>query len=136
MRGSVLLFDCTAADFARLPEPHTPYTLPSPAFELVDADPALAKKVYRAQINASTADLSRHSVTLTVYAEEMAELFVNGQSAGVGFWSPQTFELSGLLQEGRNELALIVTGNMANILCGMALNRMPDKPQDLIAAQQ
>lgn len=136
MRGSVLLFACTAADFARLPEPHTPYTLPCPAFELVDADPALAKKVYRAQINASTADLSRHSVTLTVYAEEMAELFVNGQSAGVGFWSPQTFELSGLLQEGRNELAPIVTGNMANILCGMALNRMPDKPQDLIAAQQ
>ena len=115
MRGSVLLFACTAADFARLPEPHMPYTLPSPAFELVDADPALAKKVYRAQINASTADLSRHSVTLTVYAEEMAELFVNGQSAGVGFWSPQTFELSGLLQEGRNELALIITGNMANL---------------------
>ena len=115
MRGSVLLFACTAADFARLPEPHTPYTLPCPAFELVDADPALAKKVYRAQINASTAGLSRHSVTLTVYAEEMAELFVNGQSAGVGFWSPQTFELSGLLQEGRNELALIVIGNMANL---------------------
>ena len=45
----------------------------------------------------------------------MAELLVNGQPARVGFWSPQTFELSGLLQEGRNELALIVTGNMANL---------------------
>lgn len=45
----------------------------------------------------------------------MSELFVNGQSAGVGFWSPQTFELSCLLQEGRNELTLIVTGNMANL---------------------
>lgn len=115
MRGSVLLFDCTAADYTSLPDSRSAYALPRPAFELVDADPALAKKVYRAQINASTADLSRHSVTLTVYAEEMAELFVNGQSAGVGFWSPQTFELSGLLQEGRNELALIVIGNMANL---------------------
>lgn len=115
MRGSVLLFACTAADFARLPEPHTPYTLPCPAFELVDADPALAKKVYHAQINTNAADLSHHSITLTTRAEEMAELLVNGQSAGVGFWSPQTFELSGLLQEGRNELALIVIGNMANL---------------------
>lgn len=115
MRGSVLLFACTAADFARLPEPHTPYALPRPAFELVDADPALAKKVYHAQINTNAADLSHHSITLTTRAKEMAELFVNGQSAGVGFCSPQTFELSGLLQEGRNELALIVTGNMANL---------------------
>lgn len=111
----MLLFACTAADFARLPEPHTPYTLPCPAFELVDADPTLAKKVYHAQINTNAADLSHHSITLTTRAEEMAELLVNGQSAGVGFWSPQTFELSGLLQEGRNELALIVTGNMANL---------------------
>ena len=115
MRGSVLLFACTAADFARLPEAHTPYTLPSPAFELVDADQALAKKVYHAQINTNAADLSHHSITLTTRAEEMAELLVNGQSAGVGFWSPQTFELSGLLQEGRNELALIIIGNMANL---------------------
>ena len=115
MRGSVLLFACTAADFARLPEAHTPYTLPSPAFELVDADPALAKKVYHAQFNTNAADLSHHSITLTPRAEEMAELLVNGQPAGVVFWSPQTFELSGLLQEGDNELALIVTGNMANL---------------------
>ena len=28
---------------------------------------------------------------------------------------PQTFELSGLLQEGDNELTLIVTGNMTNL---------------------
>lgn len=115
MRGSVLLFACTAADFARPPEPHTPYTLPCPAFELVDADPAFAKKVYHAQINTNAADLSHHSITLTTRAEEMAELLVNGQPTRVGFCSPQTFEPSGLLQEGRNELALIVTGNMANL---------------------
>lgn len=115
VRGSVLLFGCTAADYASLPDPHSAYALPCTAFELVDADPALAKKVYHAQINTNAADLSHHSITLTTRAEEMAELLVNGQPAGVGFWSPQTFELSGLLQEGDNELTLIVTGNMANL---------------------
>lgn len=115
MRGSVLLFGCTAADYASLPALRFAYALPCPAFELVDADPALAKKVYRTQINTNAADLSHHSITLTTRAEEMAELLVNGQPAGVGFWSPQTFELSGLLQEVDNELTLIVTGNMANL---------------------
>ena len=81
----------------------------------MDADPALAKKVYCAAVSISAAELSRHSVTLTTHAEEMAELLVNGRSAGAGFWPPQTFELSGLLREGRNELTLIVTGNMANL---------------------
>lgn len=74
MRGSVLLFGCTAADYASLPALRFAYALPCPAFELVDADPALAKKVYRTQINTNAADLSHHSITLTVYAEEMAEL--------------------------------------------------------------
>lgn len=115
MRGSVLLFDCTAADYASLPDSRSAYALPRPAFELVDADPALAKKVYHAQINTNAADLSHHSITLTTRAEEMAELLVNGQPARVGFCSPQTFELSGLLQEGDNEFTLIVTGNMTNL---------------------
>lgn len=115
VRGSVLLFACTAAEYAQLPAPHTAYALPCPAFELVDADPAAAKKVYRAHINVSAVDLSRHSVTLTTHAEEMAELSVNDLSAGVGFWSPQTFILDCLLHEGDNELTLTVTGSMANL---------------------
>lgn len=95
--------------------PHAAYTLPCPVFELVDADPAAAKKVYRAHIHISATDLSHLSVTLTTRAEEMAELTVNGQSAGVGFWAPQTFVLDGLLREGDNELTLTVIGNMANL---------------------
>lgn len=126
--GSVLLFTCTAAEYAQLPVSHAVYVLPCPVFELVDADPATAKKVYRAHINVSAADLGRRFVTLTVQAEEIAELSVNGHSAGVGFWSPQTFELDGLLREGGNEFTLTVTGNMANLRgrhpvgYGLALN--------------
>ena len=114
VRGSMLLFTCTAAEFARLPAPQAAYMLPCPTFELADTDPAAVKKVYHAQISANAADLHRRSVLLTIQAEEMAELSVNGQSAGVCFWSPQTFELGGLLHEGDNELVLTVTGSMAN----------------------
>ena len=115
VHGSMLLFACTAAEYAQLPAPHSVYALPCPMFELADADPATAKKFYRAHITISAADLSHPSVTLTTHAEEMAELTVNSQSAGVGFWSPQTFTLDGLLHEGDNELTLTVTGNMANL---------------------
>ena len=115
VHGSMLLFACTAAEYAQLPAPHSAYALPCPMFELADADPATAKKFYRAHITISAADLSHPSVTLTTHAEEMAELTVNSQSAGVGFWSPQTFTLDGLLHEGDNELTLTVTGNMANL---------------------
>lgn len=115
VRGSILLFACTAAEYIQLPAPHAAYALPCPMFELADADPATAKKFYRSHITISAADLSRPSVTLTTHAEEMAELTVNSQSAGVGFWSPQTFTLDGLLHEGDNELTLTVTGNMANL---------------------
>ena len=115
VHGSMLLFACTAAEYAQLPAPHSVYALPCSMFELADADPATAKKFYRAHITISAADLSHPSVTLTTHAEEMAELTVNSQSAGVGFWSPQTFTLDGLLHEGDNELTLTVTGNMANL---------------------
>ena len=115
VRGSVLLFTCTAEEYARLPAPRAAYALPCPTFTLVEDNSALAQKVYRAQINVSAADLNRPSVTLTTRAEEMAELSVNGQSAGVGFWPPQTFDLTGLLHEGGNELTLTVTGSMANL---------------------
>ena len=113
--GSVLLFACTAEEYASLPAPHAAYALSCPAFELVSADPATAKKVYRAQVDLGAADLSQTAVTLTVDAEEMAELTVNGQPAGVAFWSPQTFVLNGLLHKGENEFILTVTGNMANL---------------------
>ena len=115
VRGSILLFACTAAEYAQLPALHTAYALPCPAFELVSTNPAAAKKVYRAQVDLGAADLSQTAVTLTVDAEEMAELTVNGQPAGVAFWSPQTFALDGLLHKGENEFILTVTGNMANL---------------------
>ena len=51
---------------------------------------------------------------LTLRGQEMAELTVNGQPAGVSFWSPHTFPLAGLLTPGENTLTLTLTGSPAN----------------------
>lgn len=113
--GSVLLFACTEEAYEILPGPRSTYALPCPAFTLTDTDPSAARKTYLAHIQISAEELNSPSLTLTVTAEEMAELSVNGKSAGACFWAPQSFELQGLLHEGENELILTVTGNMANL---------------------
>lgn len=59
--------------------------------------------------------LAHPKLTLTLQAEEMGELSVNGAPPLAAFWSPQVFDLTGLLREGDNELTLTVTGNMANL---------------------
>ncbi len=114
-RGSILLFACPPEKYEHLTEPPLSLALDCPSFELVSTDTAAVKKVYRARAAVSAAELLYKSVTLTVCAEEMAELSVNGTYAGVGFWPPQKFELAGLLHEGENELVLMVTGSRANL---------------------
>ena len=115
VRGSLLLFTCTGAEYAELPAACAAYKLPCPKFEFVCCDPVSAQKTYKAQLTVTQAQLAKRHLQLTVSAEEMAELTVNGKSAGVAFWSPQTFEPDNLLQAGENELVLTVTGNMANL---------------------
>ena len=51
---------------------------------------------------------------LTLPGQEMAELTVNGQPAGVSFWPPHKFPLAGLLTPGKNTLTLTLTGSPAN----------------------
>ena len=51
---------------------------------------------------------------LTLPGQEMAELTVNGQPAGVSFWPPHKFPLAGLLTPGENTLTLTLTGSPAN----------------------
>ena len=55
--------------------------------------------------------------TIGVQAEEMAECYCNGELADVGFWSPYRLRVGKLLKEGKNELKLVVTGNVANVFC-------------------
>lgn len=115
VRGSVLFFGCTAAEYASLPEPHRAFAIPCPEFVLRAADPASAKKTYTAVLPADAGLLAHHRLTLTLRAVEMAELSVNGAPSLAAFWPPQVFDLTGLLHEGHNELTLTVTGSMANL---------------------
>ncbi len=45
---------------------------------------------------------------------ECAELWVNGQLAGTRIWPPYRVEITDLLQEGENELAVVVANLLAN----------------------
>ena len=54
-------------------------------------------------------------MTVSVQAEEMAELYVNGSFVGVSFWNPHAFLLpAGTLNQPQNDLRLTVTGSKAN----------------------
>lgn len=55
--------------------------------------------------------------TIVVQAEEMVELYCNGELSDVSFWSPHQLRVGSFLKEGKNELKLIVTGNAANVYC-------------------
>ena len=107
-RGSLLIFSCTAEELASLLEKQAKNALPTPEFRLVSEDSSAAVKVYEAS-------LPPMEGVLTVEAEEMAELTVNGRDAGVSFWGPHSFDLTGLLTRKSNKLRLTVTGSRANL---------------------
>lgn len=113
-RGSLLLFSCTDSEYAALPVKQKDLLLPTPEFTLQSIDYRCVKKTYTAALSCTVCQSKSLHPVLTVNAEEMAELWVNGQFAGVSFWSTHRFDLKGLLKEGVNELKLIVTGSLAN----------------------
>jgi hypothetical protein len=58
---------------------------------------------------------------LTLEVEQAADVLkleVNGRAAGVRLWAPFRFEVTHLLREGENALALCVTNTAANALLG------------------
>ena len=113
-RGSLLLFTCTARESEALPLPPTYLSLAAPAFALADEDAAHLTKTYRATLQITATELQTATPLLTLPGQEMAELTVNGQPAGVSFWPPHKFPLAGLLTPGENTLTLTLTGSPAN----------------------
>lgn len=96
-RGSLLLFTCIARESEALPLPPTYLSLAAPAFALADEDAAHLTKTYRATLQITATELQTATPLLTLPGQEMAELTVNGQPAGVSFWPPHKFPLAGLL---------------------------------------
>lgn len=88
--------------------------LAAPDFTLADEDAAHLTKTYRATLRITATELQTATPLLTLPGQEMAELTVNGQPAGVSFWPPHKFPLAGLLTPGENTLTLTLTGSPAN----------------------
>ncbi len=51
----------------------------------------------------------------SVRGEEMVECYCNGKFVDVSLWGTHRFTIGSFLQEGDNEIKLVVTGNAANI---------------------
>ncbi len=99
----------------RGPSPAPTYlSLAAPAFALADEDADHLTKTYRATLQITATELQTATPLLTLPGQEMAELTVNGQPAGVSFWPPHKFPLAGLLTPGENTLTLTLTGSPAN----------------------
>lgn len=61
-------------------------------------------------------------------AYETAEVFVNGHSAGVRICKPYRFELTGLLKEGENRLAIEVTNTLGTQMRDAISHYLPIEP--------
>lgn len=69
---------------------------------------------YTRSVTVQKEELSCKTVLDLGDACELAEVWVNGQAAGVRMWKPYTFDISSLLKEGENELRIDVTNSLAN----------------------
>lgn len=59
--------------------------------------------------------------TITVDGEEMIECYCNGTFVGVSFFAPHRFQIGAALVPEKNELKLVVTGNIANRYAGLEI---------------
>ena len=115
VRGNMLLFVCSKEEYELLPEPASDILQIQPQFIQVREDEDNVRKIYHAVLDVSEKDLLHDEIRISLEAEEMAELAVNGQMVGAEFWAPQVFEVKEMLQPGKNELDVIVTGSLANL---------------------
>ena len=109
-RESLLLYACDSAEeWEALPEKKESQAVCAD-FQLTEMDEENHRKIYTASLPRQNGDCA-----LTVNAEEMAELYVNGVFCGVSFWNPHRILIpDNLLNRDENKLRLIVTGSPAN----------------------
>jgi hypothetical protein len=59
-------------------------------------------------------DNMKYKIRLNKWSGSVAEVLVNGKSAGLIAWPPYELEMSSLLKEGLNEVTVSVTGSLKN----------------------
>ncbi|MBQ3562363.1 MAG: hypothetical protein IJA13_02310, partial [Clostridia bacterium] len=60
--------------------------------------------------------IENRSICFSELCSTVTEVKVNGKSAGKVMWKPYQVDLSGMLNEGENEIEITVTGNLRNLL--------------------
>jgi alpha-L-rhamnosidase len=76
--------------------------------------------VYRATFDFSEAEAETRHVLEVQMHDDVLEVEVNGESAGVRLWNPYVVDVTGHLRSGSNEVALRVANTPANVLYGVA----------------
>ena len=109
------MFVCSKEEYELLPEPASNILQIQPQFIQVREDEDNVRKIYHAVLDVSEKDLLHDEIRISLEAEEMAQSAVNGQMVGAEFWAPQVFEIKEMLQPGKNEMDVIVTGSLANL---------------------
>jgi hypothetical protein len=79
-------------------------------FEQTSQDEESLTKTYRAEYIKTT---DTNNEYFEISCEEMAECFVNGEFVGVSFFN-HAFNIGRYLNEGKNEITLVITGSIAN----------------------
>jgi len=64
-------------------------------------------------------------VKLNHWKGTVAEVKVNGENAGIIGWAPNELEISDLLKEGENQVEVIVTGSLKNLMGPHHMNPEP-----------
>ena len=77
--------------------------------------PFYSQKVsYTQNFNVANTGNSAYKIKLKKWNGSLAEVFVNGQSAGLIAWQPYELDVTSLLKEGENEIAVKITGSLKN----------------------
>ncbi len=72
------------------------------------------KVAYSQNFSISNTDKASFKVKLNQWNGSVAEVFVNGQSAGLMAWQPNELDVTSLLEEGENEITVKVVGSLKN----------------------
>ena len=72
------------------------------------------KVAYSQSFNTTKASGTAYKVKLNKWNGSVAEVLVNGQSAGLIAWQPNELDVTSLLKEGANEITVKVTGSLKN----------------------
>ena len=115
VRESVLLFACTEEEYKDLPDQPSSILILKPEFTLKEEREDEVKKIYHTVVNITAEDLENDRIQISLNAEEMAEIEINGKKAGVQFWAPQRFDVKDFLYTGINDVTVTVSGSLANL---------------------